>query len=351
MVKAGLHLMVNELTENDRISIVVYAGNAGLVLPSTCADPKSKEIILAAIENLSAGGSTNGGQGIELAYRMATENFIKGGTNRVLLATDGDWNVGVTDQTSLINLIQDKAKSGVFLSVLGFGFGNLKDSTMERLADKGNGHYAYIDSLKEAKKVLVEEMSSTLVTIAKDVKIQIEFNPAKVESYRLIGYENRMLRKEDFNNDKIDAGEIGAGHCVTALYELVPATKAPAPTTRPVAATQPEVDPLKYQKHELVDSGDLMTLKLRYKQPDGDTSTKIEIPAIDKGLSYSKASEDFKFTAAVAQFGMLLRNSPHKGTASLDGVLELADEGKGKDEKGYRTEFLELVKKAKTLSK
>ncbi|MDB5322036.1 MAG: uncharacterized protein JWN40_3667 [Phycisphaerales bacterium] len=351
LVKEGLKLMVNELTENDRISIVVYAGNAGLVLPSTCADPKSKDTILAAIDNLSAGGSTNGGQGIELAYKIATDNFIKGGTNRVLLATDGDWNVGVTDQSSLINLIQDKAKSGVFLSVLGYGFGNLKDSTMEKLADKGNGHYAYIDSIKEARKVLVEEMSGTLVTIAKDVKIQVEFNPAKVESYRLIGYENRMLRKEDFNNDKIDAGEIGAGHCVTALYELVPATKASAPTTRPVAATQPEVDALKYQKHELVDSGDLMTLKLRFKQPDGDTSTKIEIPATDKGVSYSKASEDFKFTAAVAQFGMILRNSPHKGTASLDGVIELADEGKGKDEKGYRGEFVELARKAKALSK
>jgi Ca-activated chloride channel family protein len=353
LVKEGLKLMVNELTENDRISIVVYAGNAGLVLPSTCADPKSKDTILAAIDNLSAGGSTNGGQGIELAYKIATDNFIKGGTNRVLLATDGDWNVGITDQSSLINLIQDKAKSGVFLSVLGFGFGNLKDSTMENLADKGNGHYAYIDGIKEARKVLVEEMSGTLVTIAKDVKIQIEFNPAKVESYRLIGYENRMLRKEDFNNDKVDAGEIGAGHCVTALYELTPATKAPAPTTKPVAAvTQPaEVDPLKYQKHEIVDSGDMMTLKLRYKQPDGDTSTKIEISAVDKGLSYSKASEDFKFSAAVAQFGMILRNSPHKGTASLAGVIELADEGKGKDEKGYRGEFVEMVKKAKALIK
>jgi Ca-activated chloride channel family protein len=355
LVKEGLKLMVNELTENDRISIVVYAGNAGLVLPSTCADPKSKQTILAAIDNLSAGGSTNGGQGIELAYRIAADNFIKGGTNRVLLATDGDWNVGITDQTSLVHLIEDKAKSGVFLSVLGFGFGNLKDATMEKLADKGNGHYAYIDSLKEAKKVLVEEMSSTLVTIAKDVKIQIEFNPTKVESYRLIGYENRILRKEDFNNDKIDAGEIGAGHCVTALYELTPATKAPAPTTRP-AATQPvqaapDVDPLKYQKHEILKSPDLLTLKLRYKQPEGDTSTKIEMPVTDRGLSYSKASDDFKFAAAVAQFGMILRNSPHKGTASFDGVVELADEGKGKDEKGYRGEFVEMVKKAKALAK
>jgi len=352
LVKEGLKLMVKELTENDRISIVVYAGNAGLVLPSTCAEPISKYKILAAIDNLSAGGSTNGGQGIELAYRIATENFIKGGTNRVLLATDGDWNVGITDQSSLLNLIQDKAKSGVFLSVLGYGFGNLKDSTMEMLADKGNGHYAYIDGLKESRKVLVEEMSGTLVTIAKDVKIQVEFNPSKVESYRLIGYENRMLRKEDFNNDKVDAGEIGAGHCVTALYELTPTTKSPAPTTKPAAAApQPEVDALKYQKHEVVDSNELMTLKLRYKQPDGETSTKIEIPASDKGVPYAKASDDFKFSAAVAQFGMILRNSPHKGTSSLDGVIELADEGKGKDEKGYRGDFVELVKKTKALAK
>lgn len=351
LVKEGLKLMVNELTENDRISVVVYAGNAGLVLNSTTADPKNKPAILNAIDNLSAGGSTNGGQGIELAYKLATDNFIKGGTNRVLLATDGDWNVGITDQSSLTQLIQDKAKSGVFLSVLGYGFGNLKDATMEKLADKGNGHYAYIDNLKESKKVLVEEMSSTLVTIAKDVKIQVEFNPSKVESYRLIGYEKRLLRKEDFNNDKVDAGEIGAGHAVTALYEIAPlgsGTKDASPETKP----QPEdVDSLKYQKHEVVKSDDLMTVKLRYKQPDGEQSAKLEFPAIDKGLTYSKASEDFKFSAAVAQFGMILRNSPHKGTASLDGVLELAAEGKGKDEKGYRGEFLEMVTKAKALSK
>jgi Ca-activated chloride channel family protein len=350
LVKEGLKLLVNELTENDRISIVVYAGNAGLVLPSTCADPKSKDTILAAIDNLSAGGSTNGGQGIELAYHLATDNFIKGGTNRVLLATDGDWNVGITDQTSLTHLIEDKAKSGVFLSVLGFGFGNLKDSTMEKLADKGNGHYAYIDDLKEARKVLVEEMSGTLVTIAKDVKIQIEFNPAKVASYRLIGYENRMLRKEDFNNDKIDAGEIGAGHCVTALYEIAPATgQTKAPTTRPAAS--PEIDPLKYQKHELINSPELLTLKLRYKQPDGDTSKLIQTAVTDGGLSYGKASVDFKFAAAVAEYGMILRNSPNKGSASLDAVLELADEGKGKDEKGYRAGFVELARKTKALVK
>lgn len=350
LVKEGLKLMVNELTENDRVAMVVYAGNAGLVLDSTCADPKNKETILKAIDNLSAGGSTNGGQGIELAYHMATQHFIKGGTNRVILATDGDWNVGITDQTSLTKLIEDKAKSGVFLSILGFGYGNLKDSTLERLADKGNGHYAYIDDLKEARKVLVEEMSGTLVTIAKDVKIQVEFNPARVSGYRLIGYENRMLRKEDFNNDKIDAGEIGAGHCVTALYEIVPAAKA-APATKP-STTQPAgVDPLKYQKHEILNSEDLLTLKLRYKQPDGDTSKLIETPVKDSGLSYAKASDDFKFASAVAQYGMILRKSPHKGSSSLAGVLELADEGKGKDEKTYRADFLELVKKTKALVK
>jgi Ca-activated chloride channel family protein len=351
LVKEGLKLMVNELTENDRISIVVYAGNAGVVLPSTTADPKNKQAILTAIDNLSAGGSTNGGQGIQLAYKLATDNFIKGGTNRVLLATDGDWNVGITDQSSLTQLIQDKAKSGVFLSVLGYGFGNLKDATMEKLADKGNGHYAYIDNLKESKKVLVEEMSSTLVTIAKDVKIQVEFNPSKVESYRLIGYEKRLLRKEDFNNDKVDAGEIGAGHAVTALYEIAPLidrAKDAQPATKPQGD---DVDSLKYQKHEVVKSDDLMTVKLRYKQPDGDQSAKLEFPAVDKGLTYSKASEDFKFSAAVAQFGMILRNSPHKGTASLDGVLELAAEGKGKDANGYRSEFLEMVNKAKALNK
>jgi Ca-activated chloride channel family protein len=445
LVKEGLKLLVNQLTENDRLSIVVYAGAAGMVLPSTPADPRNKPAILQAIDNLSAGGSTNGGQGIELAYRVATENFIKGGTNRVLLATDGDWNVGITDQTSLTHLIETQAKSGVFLSVLGFGFGNLKDSTMERLADKGNGHYAYIDDVKEARKVLVEEMSGTLVTIAKDVKIQVEFNPATVQSYRLIGYENRMLRKEDFNNDQIDAGEIGAGHTVTALYEIVPAPteakkaatayfnqirKEATPTTTPAApeiarptpgsvvtiivndqeeqytvdaegrirhklfglikvanntpaeivdaiqrvakdrnlilnaqvrlsapapaapaTPKPDVDPLKYQKVQILNSDELLTLKLRYKQPDGDTSTLIQAPVVDRNVSYAKASEDFKFTAAVAGYGMILRNSPHKGTATLDAVLELADEGKGKDEKGHRADFLDLVRKTQALVK
>jgi len=399
LVKAGLQMMVKELTENDRVALVVYAGAAGLVLPSTCADPIGKEKILAAIENLSAGGSTNGGMGIQLAYDVASSNFIKGGTNRVLLATDGDWNVGVVDKTSLDQLIIDKAKSNVFLSVLGFGFGNLKDSTMESLADKGNGHYAYIDSQKEARKVLVEEMSGTLVNIAKDVKIQIEFNPAKVESYRLIGYENRILRAEDFNNDKVDAGEIGAGHHVTALYEIVPADPkkpAQAPANRdpkveekaPSTGDQAElekqrglarqkvalfkegteerakaerelkalenttvsvenIDPLIYAAKK---SEDLFTLKLRYKEPEGDKSAKLEYPITDSGKSYAKASEDFKFAAAVAEFGMILRGSPHKGNSTLAGVIELADEGKGKDEKSYRKDFVEMARKAKAIS-
>jgi Ca-activated chloride channel family protein len=219
---------------------------------------------------------------------------------------------------------------------------------MEKLADKGNGHYAYIDTLKEARKVLVEEMSGTLVTIAKDVKIQVEFNPAKVSSYRLIGYENRMLKKEDFNNDHVDAGEIGAGHTVTALYEIVPSPVGSAVRNTPA---QPDVDPLKYQKHELVQSDELLTLKLRYKQPDGDTSTLLQTPVTDSNLPYAKASDDFKFAAAVAGYGMILRNSPHKGTATLDAVLELADEGKGKDDKGYRADFLDLVKQTKALTK
>ncbi|HYE19889.1 MAG TPA: VWA domain-containing protein [Tepidisphaeraceae bacterium] len=362
LVKQGLQMMVKELTENDRVAIVVYAGAAGLVLPSTCADPMGKEKIRAAIENLSAGGSTNGAHGIQLAYNIASEHYIKGGTNRVILATDGDWNVGITDKTSLDNLIVDKAKSGVFLSALGFGYGNLKDSTLESISNKGNGHYAYIDDQKEARKVLVEEMSGTLVTIAKDVKIQVEFNPAKVQSYRLIGYENRMLRAQDFNNDKIDAGEIGAGHCVTALYEIVPIdpnkNANPGPATFGVivdvagaaaAAAKPAgIDPLIYADRK---SDDLLTLKLRYKAPEGDTSTKLTFPAKDAGASYAKASDDFKFAAAVAQFGMILRNSPHKGSATFAGVIELADEGKGKDEKGYRKDFVELAKKAKAISR
>jgi Ca-activated chloride channel family protein len=341
LVKEALRLLVGQLRENDRVAVVVYAGSSGLVLPSTTGD--QRDVILAAIDHLSAGGSTNGGQGIQLAYDIAAVNFIKAGTNRVILATDGDFNVGITDHGSLVKLIEEKAKTGVFLTTLGFGMGNLKDSTLEQLADKGNGNYAYIDGIREARKVFVEQMTGTLVTIAKDVKLQLEFNPAQVGSYRLIGYENRVLRHEDFNNDKKDAGDIGAGHTVTALFELVPAGM-------PIAAG---VDPLKYQKPtnltEAAKTGELVTLKLRYKQPDGDKSQLIEHPVTDGGKGYAQASADFKFASAVALFGMLLRESPYHGTATFDAVQELAQEGRGSDLAGYRAEFLQLVAAAKQL--
>ena len=263
----------------------------------------------------------------------------------MILCTDGDFNVGVTNQSDLIDMIETKAKSGVFLTVLGFGMGNYKDSTLEKLADKGNGNYGYIDTISEARKVLVQEMGGTLVTIAKDVKIQVEFNPATVQAYRLVGYENRMLAAEDFNDDTKDAGEIGAGHTVTALYEIVPVG---------VAIDLPEVDELRYQKPEDTSVADgskeLFFLKLRYKQPDGDTSSLLEFPVADGGAAYSAASGEFKFAAAVAAFGMLLRDSKHKGSASYDSVLELGGEGAVRDPHGYRAEFLELVGKAKALS-
>jgi Ca-activated chloride channel family protein len=335
-------MLVNQLDERDRIAIVVYAGASGLVLESTPCD--DKQAIIAALERLHAGGSTNGAAGIELAYQTAADHFIAGGVNRVILATDGDFNVGTTSRGDLTRLIEDKAKTGTFLTVLGFGMGNIKDATLEQLADKGNGNYAYIDTHDEARKVLVQEMGGTLVTIAKDVKIQIEFNPAQVAGYRLIGYENRLLAAEDFNDDTKDAGEIGAGHTVTALYEIVPTG---------VELPGRDVDELKYQtprkRSGAAGSGELMTLKLRYKQPDGDTSQLIEVPVRDSGASYAKASDDFKFAASVAAFGMILRDSPHKGSASYAGVIELAGEGVGEDPHGYRAQFIELVKKAQAL--
>ena len=354
LVKQAMRLLVEKLTESDRVALVVYAGSSGLALPSTTGD--RKEQILDALENLKAGGSTNGAAGIQLAYSVAQKNFIKGGVNRVILATDGDFNVGVTSQGDLIRLIQEKARDGVFLSVLGVGTDNLKDSTMQKLADKGNGNYAYLDSLDEARKVLVQQMNGTLVTIAKDVKIQVEFNPATVQSYRLIGYEKRMLRKEDFNNDKVDAGEIGAGHTVTALYEVVPVGAAVDP-----AGSVPPVDRLKYQpngtaardggSYNAGSNAEMMTVKLRYKKPDGDKSELLERTVTDSDAGFAKASPDFKFAVAVAEFGMLLRDSEHKGTGSLGTVLELAQEGKGADPNGYRAGFIELVRKAQSLSK
>ena len=354
LVKQAMRLLVDKLTENDRVAIVVYAGASGLALPSTNGD--RKEQILQALENLQPGGSTNGAEGIRLAYKVAADNFIKGGVNRVILATDGDFNIGVTNQGDLVRLIEEKAKTGVFLSVLGVGTDNLKDSTMQKLADKGNGNYAYLDSLDEARKVLVQQMNGTLVTIAKDVKIQVEFNPARVASYRLIGYEKRMLRKEDFNNDKVDAGEIGAGHTVTALYEVVPAGASANP-----AASVPPVDPLKYSANAprkdashseaATASKEMMTVKLRYKKPDGDKSELIERAVSDESKEFAKASQDFKFAAAVAEFGMILRESEHKGNGTLGAVLEWAQEGKGSDANGYRAGFIELVRKAQALKK
>ena len=344
LLKKAMRLLVDKLGENDHVAIAVYAGASGLVLPSTSCD--KKEQILESLDRLQVGGSTNGASGIQLAYDTAVSNFIAGGINRVILATDGDFNVGVTNQGDLIRIIEEKAKSGVFLSVLGFGVGNYKDSTIEKIADKGNGNYAYIDTLNEARKVLVREMGATLITIAKDVKMQIEFNPAEVKAYRLIGYENRMLRAQDFNDDTKDAGEIGAGHTVTALYEVVPAGKS---------MEVPKVDPLKYQKPREITgasgSNEMLTLKLRYKEPSGQTSRPMEFPVRDQAKLYSQASVDFKFAAAVASFGMILRDSPHKGNATLSGALELAIEGKGEDTHGYRGEFIELVKKAGSIHK
>jgi Ca-activated chloride channel homolog len=347
LIKQALRQLVKKMTENDRVAIVVYASEAGIKLPSTSCSQKEK--ILEAIDELGAGGSTAGEAGIQGAYEVAQDNFIKGGVNRVILCTDGDFNVGITDPGSLVRIIEEKAKSGVFLTTLGVGTDNYKDALMQKLADKGNGNYYYLDSLEEAQKVLIEQMNGTLVTIAKDVKIQVEFNPGQVAAYRLIGYEKRMLKKEDFNNDKKDAGEIGAGHTVTALYEVVPAGKeVPAP----------KVDDLKYQqpagekpvRYVVTNSKELLTLKLRYKQPDGNTSRLLTFPVMDNGKGFERASTDFKFAASVAEFGMLLRDSEYQGNSSYGNVLELAQSAKGSDTEGYRSEFITLVRKARNLA-
>jgi Ca-activated chloride channel family protein len=343
LVKQALRLLVGQLGENDRVAIVVYAGASGLALPSTTCD--HKEPILSAMDRLHAGGSTNGAAGIALAYQVAVNNFIRGGTNRVILATDGDFNVGVSSRGELVRLIQGNAKSGVFLTVLGFGMGNIKDATLEQLADKGNGNYAYIDNLREAKKVLVEQMGGTLVTIAKDVKIQVEFNPLQVGSYRLVGYENRKMAHSDFHDDRKDAGEIGAGHTVTALYEIVPAMGD---------SRRPKVDPLRYQGRNAFKnaafSGELLQLKIRYKHPDGAKSSLLTFTVRDSDKTLSESSRDFCWATAVASFGMLLRDSRHKGNASFGSLLLLAEESVGRDPSGRRAEFVRLVRKAMALA-
>ena len=338
LVKNALHLLVDQLRPQDRVAIVAYAGSAGLVLPST--DGGEKGSIHDAIEQLEAGGSTAGGEGIVLAYKVARESFIEGGNNRVILATDGDFNVGVSSDGELERLIEEKRRSRIFLSVLGFGTGNIKDSKMELLADKGNGNYAYIDTMQEARKVFVREIGATLTTIAKDVKLQIEFNPAKVRAYRLIGYENRLLRDEDFHDDAKDAGEMGAGHSVTALYELVPPDSDQA---------IPEVDPLKYQAATVRASSELLTLKLRYKEPDGEVSRLLKQPVLDATTPIAAASENLRFAAAVAELGLLLRESPHKGEASYDQVAEMASRALGGDPDGDRAGFLQMVQAASRL--
>lgn len=344
LLKSALKLLVGELREGDKVSIVVYAGAAGLVLPPTGGD--NKEAIISALDRLNAGGSTAGGAGIKLAYATAREQFIKGGNNRIILATDGDFNIGASSNAEMERLIEKERESGVFLTVLGFGMGNYKDSKMEILADKGNGNYAYIDNILEAKKVLVNEFGGTLFTIAKDVKIQVEFNPAIVQSYRLIGYENRLLNKEDFNDDKKDAGELGAGHTVTALYEIVPVG---------VEFNSKSVDPLKYQNSNKVvktkHSGEMMTVKIRYKAPDGNKSKLITKTVKTNDKSWKYASDNFKWSAAIAEFGMILRDSEYIDTNSYSQVILLANDAKGKDEFGYRGEFIRLLQSAELLSR
>jgi len=340
LLKRAMLLLAQTLRPRDRVSIVTYAGGAGLLLESSSG--AEQVTIRDAIQSLRAGGSTNGSAGIEQAYAVARENRATGGINRVILATDGDFNVGVTDHEELMQLIEREAQDGVFLSVLGLGTGNLKDATMEQLADRGNGNYSYLDTIAEARKVLVSQAGATLVTVAKDVKIQIEFNPRFVESYRLVGYENRLLAARDFNDDSVDAGEIGAGHSVTALYEVVPAG---------AAAPGPAIDPLRYQESPpVVTSTDeasqreLLNVKLRYQEPLGHTSRLVQ-RAVLRPDADRRPSADFEFAAAVAGFGMLLRHSPYAGSMTYDGVLELAGEGTGE-----RAEFVRLVTMARDIA-
>jgi Ca-activated chloride channel homolog len=343
LLKKSLSLLVDKMRPEDRIALTVYAGAAGLVLPSTSA--ADKQTIKDALENLNAGGSTAGGQGIILAYKVAQDNFISNGINRVILATDGDFNIGASSDGEMTRLIEEKRKEGTFISVLGFGMGNYKDSKMETIADNGNGNYFYIDNIDEARKVLVTELDGTLYTIAKDVKLQLEFNPAKIKAYRLVGYENRLLKKEDFNDDKKDAGELGAGHSVTALYEVI--------TSDSKEVLDTKVDELKYSQTTVNKntsaSGELMTVKFRYKNPK-DTVSKLIIQSLpDKDVSLDNSSENFRFSAAVAEFGMILRDSKFKASSSFTQVIEMANNAKGKDEEGYRAEFVKLVKTSELL--
>ena len=344
LLKSGFGLLVNELRPVDKVAIVVYAGAAGLVLESTPGNMKEK--IMAAIDNLEAGGSTAGGEGLRLAYSVAQKNFIKGGNNRIILATDGDFNVGESSNGGMERLVEEKREEGVFITVLGFGMGNIKDDKMEIIADKGNGNYSYIDNLQEARKVLVREFGGTLFTLAKDVKFQIEFNPLKIQSYRLIGYENRLLADEDFNDDRKDAGEMGAGHNVTALYELVPAG---------ADERVPSVDPLKYQKRDETKTGtgsyssEYLTIKIRYKKADGNTSILLDKAVSGRVKESGEATDNLRFATAVAEFGMLLRNSEFKGTSTFESAEALARNSRGRDDDGYRAEMIRLIATAREM--
>ncbi|MCR9211118.1 MAG: von Willebrand factor type A domain-containing protein, partial [bacterium] len=340
LVIEGMKVLLDQLKNKDRVAIVVYAGSSGLVLDSTPVKQKKK--IVRALSALSAGGSTNGGAGLQLAYQTARENFIEDGVNRVILCSDGDFNVGMTGTDQLVAEATRQSKSGTELTVLGFGMGNHNDAMMERISNSGAGNYAFVDTVSEAKKVLADQVTGTLFTVAKDVKIQVEFNPAVVSAYRLIGYENRILAKEDFNDDKKDAGEIGAGHRVTALYEIAPVGKLPD-------SISPDVDPLKYQPTDDADlsskrpTNEILTLKIRHKPPQGDVSEKLAFPLVNESVPFQEADTDFQFAAAVAGFGMQLRNSPQAGTWTMDDVIATATDAKGDDEHGLRAEFLELA--------
>jgi Ca-activated chloride channel family protein len=345
LLKQSLKLMLDELDDRDKIAIVAYAGSAGLVLPSTPAS--QKEAIIESLNQLHAGGSTAGGQGIKLAYQVAKESLIKNGNNRVILCTDGDFNVGVSSSGDLVRLIEEKRKDDIYLTICGFGMGNYKDSRMEEISNAGNGNYFYIDNIKEARKVFVKEMRATLFTIAKDVKIQVEFNPLKVKAFRLVGYENRKLANEDFDDDKKDAGELGAGHTVTALYELIPTDSDSEEKVKTSGQ-------LKYQESTIKtyakNTQEAMTIKFRYKPPKLNKSILIETPVTDKDTPLEKTSDNFRFSSAVAGFGMLLRDSAFKGTLTYKDILDMAKGAKGKDKEGYRTEFIELVKTCTLLS-
>jgi len=341
LVQESLKLLTEQLREKDNVAIVVYAGNAGLVLPSTNGSEKEK--IEQSIDALSAGGSTAGGEGIQLAYKIAEENMKPHGNNRVILATDGDFNVGASSDDELVELIEKERQTGIYLSVLGFGMGNYKDNKMQQLADKGNGNHNYIDNLNEAKKVLVNEFGGTLFTIAKDVKLQVEFNPALVSAYRLIGYENRTLANEDFNDDKKDAGELGAGHTVTALYEIIPAG---------IKDTMiKSVDKLKYQSRKTLvyNNNELMNVKLRYKEPESEESKLLTYPVVNSEGDWQQASDNFKLSASIAEFGLLLRESSYKQNSSFGQTLAIAKSAEGKDKNGYRREFVKLIEEAEAL--